>query len=71
MANGLDAKDWTVRWGGANGSVACGRYHGRFTASRAGIIKIIWTLDCGLAPGPDYGALSRAAEQAAYWAIGR
>jgi len=63
MVNGLEAVDWSVKWDGANGTVACPPYAARFTVQRTGVIRLIWT--SGPEPGPDLGEIQRAALRAA------
>ncbi len=69
MADGLDPQDWAATWDGTDGTLVCGGYRARFTSSRGGIIKIIWRLDGAPEPGPNYGEVNRAAQQAAALAV--
>ena len=68
MPNPLTPSDWTVKWDGTNGTVLCAPYAARFTVLRTGVIRLVWI--SGPAPGPGYGAIERAALEAAEGAVG-
>jgi len=67
MAKGLSPSDWTVRWDGKNGIVSCSLYAGRFTVLRTGVIRLVWV--SGPGPRTKYGAIGRAAKEAADVAV--
>jgi hypothetical protein len=68
MPNGHSPSDWTVKWDGTNGTVACPPYAARFTVLRTGVIRLVWI--SGPTPGPGYGAVERAAREAAEMIVG-
>ena len=63
MANGLDTGDWTVKWDGSEGTVACPPYSARFKISRIGVVQLIWRI--GPEPGPNHTSIEMAAKEAA------